>query len=560
MRPLSLPREFRFSLFAAAVAALSAAPLAHAAPGDKLGPEFRVNTATTGGQGAPAVAHAANGDFVVAWADYSSNNTGVYYRRYRANGVAKDSQAVRVAAVTLADGPLTFQTNKVAPDVAVDDDGDFVITWLNYVGYSYYGYADSRIVFRRYSSAGTARDATPRQVRAGGGFSGLVPGVVAMDADGDFAIASSAFQYDGPGTGCSGTYGVRVTRYAASGTLLGSINVSEEDDTDPTEPCTSGAYAIAMESDGDFVVAYDFFVPDTYDSGVGVRRFNAAGTRRDLNFIVAAPDVDLDDIAVNSADIAVNSAGNFVVTWTELDSFINPTTGQVMARRYTGASPAGPAMRVNASNTGIHRNSKTGIANNGSFTVAWELLNSASTNSEVFRRSFAANGAASSGDVRVNTFTTRFQDDPVLAVNTDGSFVVAWESQNQDGSGDGVYAQWHAGGTPSAGPTVQFALAASSVNENIGQVRLSAVLSSPATADVTVPINVSGTATLNSDYRLPVSSIVIRAGQTQANFRVNVVNDNRREGNELVTLSMGMPSNASLGSTAAHRLTILAND
>src|SRR5262249_21380105 len=44
-------------------------------------------------------------------------------------------------------------------------------------------------------------------------------------------------------------------------------------------------------------------------------------------------------------------------------------------------------------------------------------------------------------ELRVNTFTAGNQDAPAVAVNALGQFVVTWVSDNQDGSGAGVYAQ-----------------------------------------------------------------------------------------------------------------------
>src|SRR5207237_1153273 len=42
---------------------------------------------------------------------------------------------------------------------------------------------------------------------------------------------------------------------------------------------------------------------------------------------------------------------------------------------------------------------------------------------------------------RVNTFTTGVQQNPALAMDKNGDFVVTWMSQGQDGSSFGVYAQ-----------------------------------------------------------------------------------------------------------------------
>ena len=38
------------------------------------------------------------------------------------------------------------------------------------------------------------------------------------------------------------------------------------------------------------------------------------------------------------------------------------------------------------------------------------------------------------GEFQVNTYTTGDQDFPVVAVAPDGQFIIAWQSQGQDGS------------------------------------------------------------------------------------------------------------------------------
>jgi hypothetical protein len=45
------------------------------------------------------------------------------------------------------------------------------------------------------------------------------------------------------------------------------------------------------------------------------------------------------------------------------------------------------------------------------------------------------------GTVLVNTYTAGSQSNGAVAVAPDGGFVVAWASEGQDGSGNGVYAQ-----------------------------------------------------------------------------------------------------------------------
>src|SRR5689334_21844263 len=55
-------------------------------------------------------------------------------------------------------------------------------------------------------------------------------------------------------------------------------------------------------------------------------------------------------------------------------------------------------------------------------------------------------------EFRANAFTTDTQFVPRLAADADGDFVVVWESNTQDGSSNGVYAQrYSSSGSPLGG-------------------------------------------------------------------------------------------------------------
>ncbi len=164
-------------------------------PGLAQGVEFRVNTFTTGAQGLPSVAMDADGDFVVAWESYGNQDgsaAGVFARRYNASGVA---QGVEFQVNTFTTGGQRF------PSVAMDADGDFVVTWssVNQDGSNFGVYA------QRYSAAGVAQGNEFRVNTFTTGAQALA--VVAMDADGDFVVAWDSGGQDGS------DYGVFAQRY-----------------------------------------------------------------------------------------------------------------------------------------------------------------------------------------------------------------------------------------------------------------------------------------------------------------------------------------------------------
>jgi hypothetical protein len=94
----------------------------YASSGAPLGPEFRVNTYTTGSQYLPAVASDSSGNFVVAWSSYTEDGSsyGVFGQRY-SNAGALLGPEFRVN---------TFTANSQnRPAVAAEPTGNFVVTW-----------------------------------------------------------------------------------------------------------------------------------------------------------------------------------------------------------------------------------------------------------------------------------------------------------------------------------------------------------------------------------------------------------------------------------------------
>ena len=87
------------------------------------------------------------------------------------------------------------------------------------------------------------------------------------------------------------------------------------------------------------------------------------------------------------------------------------------------------------------------------FVVVWTGPNpGAPGQTEIWARRFALNGQALSGEFRVNAATSGNQIQPSVAMAADGSFLVAWASDDGDGSGYGVFARrFDAAGNPATG-------------------------------------------------------------------------------------------------------------
>jgi hypothetical protein len=140
----------------------------------------------------------------------------------------------------------------------------------------------------------------------------------------------------------------------------------------------------------------------------------------------------------------MDADGDFVVAWRGYGQ--DSSSVDVMARRFDAAGTAqGPEFRVNSFTTGPQSDPAVTMDADGDFVVVWGGSAQDGSLYGVFAQRFDAGGVARGPELRVNTFTAGNQSLPAIATDADGDFVVAWQSQNQDGDSWGVFAQRYDG-------------------------------------------------------------------------------------------------------------------
>lgn len=110
-----------------------------------------------------------------------------------------------------------------------------------------------------------------------------------------------------------------------------------------------------------------------------------------------------------------------------------------------------------------------------------------------------------------------------------------------------------------ADPEVTFVTSVSSVTEAATTVDVMVSLSLAATSPVSIPYTVGGSATA-ADATVPGGPLVIPIGQMGGMVTVTVLADALSEGRERVTLTLGTPTNGTLGAITAHDLLILDDE
>jgi hypothetical protein len=247
---------------------------------------------------------------------------------------------------------------------------------------------------------------------------------VALDADGDFVVAWQSNPQDG------GYGGVFAQRFAAAGTPVGlEFQVNGHTPQNQSRP------NVALEANGDFVIAFESAGQDGSGYGLFVRRYDSAGTLLDVEFLV---NTYTEGLQANGG-LASDDDGDFIVTWTSLQG--TAYLG-VFAQRYSSAGTAQSGeFEVNGPFTASKSGPAVAMDADGDFVVVWQTSNLDGNGGGVFGQRFASSGAPRGVEFQVNQYTLNTQHDPQVAMDNDGDFVVVWASLILDGQNEGVLAR-----------------------------------------------------------------------------------------------------------------------
>jgi hypothetical protein len=166
---------------------------------------------------------------------------------------------------------------------------------------------------------------------------------------------------------------------------------------------------------------------------------NKIGNETPVNTVAASDQFD--------ADVAALKNGGWVVTWSSY-GHKNDFSGIYQQIYKADGTALGGEHRVNTHTAGNQYRSDVTVLNDGSYVVAWESQDQDGSDYGVYQQHFDASGDKIGHEQRVNTHTALDQKAPEIAALSNGGWVATWESDNQDGNAFGIYAQaYHADGT-----------------------------------------------------------------------------------------------------------------
>jgi hypothetical protein len=216
--------------------------------------------------------------------------------------------------------------------------------------------------------------------------------------------------------------------------------------------------AVAALPDGSAIITWASYGEDGSMWGVYARRLTARGTavKADNNgsvkqFLVT----QYTSYNQRNPSVATLSNGNYVIAWIS-EQERSASSVDVYARIFTpDGVPVTTEIPVNSGTTPCSGPS-VAPSSDGGFTAVWAQQDSAvATNGwDVWGRAFSASGSPEVNDFTINTYLYGDQYQPKIAAGPSGSLVV-WTSLGQDGSREGVFGRYLAGGTQVSGPEFQ---------------------------------------------------------------------------------------------------------
>ena len=243
---------------------------------------------------------------------------------------------------------------------------------------------------------------------------------VASAGDGNFAVVWTSGGQDGSYFGGFGGLLTALAPGPASEFPVNTFTTSDQ-----------AHFSMSTRPSGDFVVVWQSR-QDGSDYGIFGQRFDASGTK-------VGPEFQVNTYTTGyqfRPSVAADPAGDFVVVWESTQDY------GVFGQRFDkSGTKQGPEFALDSYTTGEQGYPVVAVDGLGNFVVVWEDSSQDGDNFGIFGQRFDASGTKIGPEFQVNTYTTGKQDLPSLAMDRQGNFVVVWRSSGQDGDSYGIFGQ-----------------------------------------------------------------------------------------------------------------------
>jgi hypothetical protein len=302
-------------------------------------------------------------------------------------------------------------SNQQHPNIAMNSIGKFVVAWESYdqAGNNNYG-----IYAQRYNPDGTPLgDEFPVNTTISGAHYNPAVGI---NDSGEYIIA-----WEGHGV----NYGIHAQRFNNDGSPNGSeFAVSDGD--------FGSKPSVALSNDGKFIICWEAGGDPPFDSGsVYFKNYDINGNSTGSTII---------DNNGSSAKVAINNDNSFIVAWA--GSGTEDSNGIYSKIYNSNGSVNVDKFPVNSQTNHEQDSPSVAVDASGNFVIAWQsLFQDGDNNHGIFAQRFNGQGTKLDSEFQVNTYFTSAQRYPSVSMNDTGNFIIAWESYDQDGADEGIFAQ-----------------------------------------------------------------------------------------------------------------------
>lgn len=354
-------------------------------------------------QNYPRVGVAADGTFVIVWADRRASGQDIYLQKF-------DSEGYPVGSNQKVNDDTEIWTHQSEPAIGGDISGQYSVVWKDYRNGQYP--FDPAIYFQRYdssvTSAGVNQDLTasiPDSLKESPDIS-LSPwgGGVVVWAD-----------YR------NRNWDIYAQRVSSVGTTVGP-NFRVNDDAGIFQ---QHAPKVSISPDGWFVVVW--YDNRTGDDDIMAQLYDSLGVPIGINFLAGSSN--------NTArqafpDVAADGTGHFSVVWVDWVNGQYPHNPDIYYRKFdtTGAT-VGTVKKVNSlfSNS-TQREVAISIDRMGHAAIVW--ADSTTTSWEIMGQMIDVDGFFREENFRANNFSDSAQQHPDVAVDGRSRYVVWADKRN----------------------------------------------------------------------------------------------------------------------------------
>lgn len=371
----------------------------------------------------------------------SDSNSFIRLRIIDGSGlVAESSAAVNLFNRNPLDTPIPDETGEILVTnnlfnnarygwentwIAANDDGRKVVTWDPYLNGAHTSWMGIAGKVYNANNEPIAGEFAVQQLN--GGDNTTVPHVDIAE-DGSIVFVWQTWGGDGQG------WGIRARSMAPNFSWrTGDFQVNHSIQADSQVEAK-----VAILNDGNFVVTWQDHSPWGDGSGYSVWAKVLSPTGAWIS-----NDFRVNDQTYSDQHIAIPVAtpdGGFAVAYTSY----NETSGasdMVLRRFNASGSPLGASFKPTSNIQANRYRPMVAFAPDGRYLVAWQINYSGSRAADIFAQLMSADDQPIGGEFKVNTHTLGDQATPEIAVDVSGDFVVSWNSNEQDGSLSGLYAQ-----------------------------------------------------------------------------------------------------------------------